>query len=448
MIRLKLLCEARRSVVVHRGTPVAFTILFLLSIAACSGGSRKNGSKASSEAVADNNRFPHKLHTGKDKRITSYKGRGLECKDCHPQEDVQAGKAPRPGGNNHAPCDECHKEEFYKPPGAFCQNCHVSVNLTKEGATKMQGFPSRGSKKVLASNFSHQLHLDADAMESEVGFHVSCNDCHTRDEKTGDPQLPRHANCVRCHEGKAKKIMSMADCASCHLQSDVSLERGRIMITPGLVFSHGDHVKDKADAPIGCESCHAEIANSSTTGEVSIPKMQECAKCHQDPTRTPDRVRIARCEVCHEGMVDGNPPRTHLGGGASLPENHNLEFRSNHKEQAAEKDANCQYCHDNLSGNSRDSCFQCHEVMRPRDHQLGWRNDTHGREASVERDRCVTCHQADYCTACHSVPPRSHQPLGEFSEGGHAQPARFGLSSCMACHTYEDTCSRCHRGAR
>lgn len=455
MIHQKPLCGVLRLGGSLGGDPgfLVVVLVFVLGgtlLAGC-GRSRSGQSVASSESIAANtDRFPHKLHTmqsGGDERITNYKGRGLACDDCHPAEDVEAGRAARPGGNQHAPCDECHRDEFYKPPGAFCRNCHVSVNLAKEGATKMHAFPARGSKRVLASNFSHEVHLDDDEMESAVGFHVSCEDCHSRDAKTGDPLLPRHKACARCHEGKAKKVLAMADCKACHLQDGVEIERGRVMITEGLIFSHGDHVKDRAGADIGCVSCHAEIRNSRTVKDFSIPKMQECAKCHQDPARTPERVRIARCEVCHEGMVDGNTPRTHLNG-SSLPEDHSLEFRTNHAEQAADKDANCQYCHENLSGNSRDSCFQCHEVMRPKDHMLGWRNDSHGREAALNRDRCASCHQADYCTACHSIPPRSHQPLGEFRLGGHAQTARFGLSSCMACHTYEDTCSRCHRSQR
>lgn len=427
------------------------SLALVLVAFSCSGRSKSSKAPASQESIAANSdRFPHELHTAKKgglAPIVGYKGRGLECADCHPAEDVEAGKAPRPGGDQHAPCDECHRDEFYKPPGAFCRVCHVKVDLTKEDATKMHRFPARGSKRVLASNFSHQAHLDVDEMESRVGFHVSCDDCHSRDKKTGDPLLPRHDACARCHQGKAKTTLAMADCAGCHIQDRVSVARGRVMITEGLIFSHGDHVSDRQGASISCDSCHNEIALSQDVKDVSIPKMQECAKCHQDPARTPERVRIARCEVCHEGMVDGNTPRSHLTG-SSLPEDHSLEFRTNHAEQAADKDANCKYCHENLSGNSRDSCFQCHEVMRPRDHMLGWRNDSHGREASLNRDRCASCHQADYCTACHSVPPRSHQPLGEFRLGGHAQSARFSLSSCMACHTNEDTCSRCHRSKR
>lgn len=423
-------------------------VSMLLWGTACRNTSPSSATKARTESVeGDPNRFPHIVHTSDDPRMLAFRGRGLVCQDCHPQKDVEAGRAPRPGGNEHAPCDECHKEEFYREPGDFCLTCHTSVNLTQEGATKMQPFPARASHRVLASNFSHQVHTDSDRLEKKVGFHLSCDDCHKRDASTGDPLLPRHDSCVRCHNEKNKLSVQMGQCESCHLTANLNVSRGRVFITTGLIFQHGDHVSDRQGTAIGCDSCHAAIRESESSEDVSVPLMQECAKCHQDPARTPERVRIARCGICHQDMVEGNPPRTHLSG-SSLPETHSLEFRGNHAEQAADKDANCQYCHENLSGSSRDSCFQCHEVMRPRDHMLGWRNDTHGREAAADRDRCATCHTADYCTACHSIVPSSHQPLGAFSRGGHAQSAQFGLSSCMACHTFEDTCSRCHRGQR
>jgi hypothetical protein len=137
-----------------------------------------------------------------------------------------------------------------------------------------------------------------------------------------------------------------------------------------------------------------------------------------------------------------------MAGSKDLPEDHTLEFRRNHGEQARDKNSNCRFCHDAVSGRSQETCFQCHTIMRPRDHGLAWRDDEHGREAAADTDRCATCHEADYCTACHSVTPRSHQPFAEFRLGGHADAARFDLRSCFACHTFDDSCSACHRGIR
>ena len=398
-------------------------------------------------AKAEADRFPHDLHTGDGETIRSYKGRGLQCTDCHPKESVLKGEWARPGKNDHSPCDDCHKAEFYKPPGKFCVNCHTTVDPKVKGATKMQPYPERGFQRILASDFSHRVHLDQGSMESAVGFHVSCSDCH--DRKDGNPTLPGHKQCARCHveQAKARDKLDMGDCASCHPKRNVGLVRGRVFITGDLIFQHKTHATDKAGAAINCDICHDDIAASRSVKDASVPAMQRCALCHEDSAKTPDRVRIARCEVCHSEISAGTAPRSHMVGKA-VPEDHTLEFRVNHGEAAAQDEARCGFCHDGMSGSTRDSCFQCHQLMKPRDHNLGWRDDSHGREASADRDRCQTCHTADYCTACHTQTPRSHQPLDAFSLGGHAQNARFDLSSCFACHTMEDTCSRCHRSVR
>ena len=89
--------------------------------------------------AADSDRFPHDLHTSDDPTIRGFQGRGLACADCHPAEAVAQGKIARPGANQHFPCDVCHKDEFYKAPGAFCRNCHASVDPTKKGANSPFG---------------------------------------------------------------------------------------------------------------------------------------------------------------------------------------------------------------------------------------------------------------------------------------------------------------------
>ncbi|RMH36764.1 MAG: hypothetical protein D6689_21920 [Deltaproteobacteria bacterium] len=419
--------------------------------AACGGASdgAARGRAAVAVVPADSDRFPHGLHTGDDPRIAGYRGRGLQCADCHPADAVARGEVARPGANDHAPCDECHRDEFYRPPGRFCLNCHAAVEPRERGATTLQPYPERGTRKVLAARFSHQLHLDAGAMDRRVGFHVACGDCHARAADARDPALPGHAECARCHgDGKpAAAAAALRRCDACHPTGDVALERGRQLITGDLVFAHATHERDAAGAPIPCATCHADVPRSRSNADVSVPPMQQCATCHEDASRTPERVRIAHCDVCHTAIAAGVPPRSHMVG-KGMPDDHTLAFRTDHARAAADPEARCAYCHDGLSGSPRDSCFQCHDRMRPRDHGMGWRDRDHGREAAADRDRCQTCHAADWCAACHSIPPRSHQPMAEFRLGGHAQEARFGLSSCFACHTFEDTCSDCHRGQR
>jgi hypothetical protein len=428
--------------------------LLLSLLVACgprAGETRGPGGMDRGSIPADSDRFPHALHTGNDPTIRGFAGRGLGCADCHPTEAVVAGKVARPGSNQHAPCDVCHKDEFYRPPGAFCRNCHTQVDPTREGATLLAPYPERGLTRALASVFSHRVHLDDGDMEAKVGFHIDCKDCHVREATSRDPELPGHAACARCHAPKAPaaKTLVMSDCGRCHQTRDVDLARGRKLITDDLIFAHADHEVDAAGEEIRCQICHADVPVSRRAEDVSVPAMQRCATCHEDAGKTPDRVRIANCGVCHKQIVSGVAPRSHLiGGPGGVPEDHTIAFRTDHAEQAAARDARCGYCHTGLSGSPRDSCNDCHRSWAPRDHNLGWREDGHGPEAVVERDRCATCHTGEMCVSCHALPPRSHQPMGDFRLGGHAEAARFNTRSCFACHTFEDTCSSCHRGQR
>ena len=434
-------------------TPGARTALLgvvLVMAAACGGKAEvAHGPSRQGPIAADSDRFPHDLHTSNDPTIRNFEGRGLGCADCHPAQAVCEGKVARPGSNQHYPCDVCHKAEFYKPPGAFCRNCHAAIDPTTRGANTLQPYPERGTKHVLAAVFSHKLHMDKGDMEAKVGFHVDCGDCHKREPTSRDPQLPQHAQCARCHQQKsaAQAKLTMDNCAVCHLQRNVDLARGRVFITGDLIFAHKDHEVDASSEPIACATCHDQIASSRSSEDAAVPAMQRCATCHEDATKTPERVRIANCGVCHQQITAGVAPRNHLTGG-SVPENHTLAFRKDHGEAAAAKDARCAYCHTGLSGSPRDTCNECHTVWAPKDHNLGWRDDTHGREASSDRDRCAVCHTSEFCTACHAIPPRSHQPLGQFRQGGHAEIARFDTRSCFACHTFEATCSQCHRSRR
>lgn len=423
------------------------------------GGGAVAGEGRKGSIAVDTDRFPHGVHTGDKPEIRNWQGRGLGCVDCHDAASVIAGKVARPGGtrepaaNQHAPCDDCHKAEFMKPPGALCRVCHTSVDPFTPGKSPLQAYPERGGTQTLASNFSHELHLDKGKMENATGAHVACNDCHVRDEKTRDPQVPGHKACATCHEqeAKVKAALPMKKCEGCHPSKGLELTRGRRFIIGDLRFAHGDHEKDKNGAGIACKTCHAGVEDSESREDMAVPAMERCAQCHEDSTKSPDRVRMDKCAVCHSADIDvSTAPSNHLvsgNKGGQRPADHTLHFRKHHGEQAAAKDSACRRCHTELQGNREDTCFQCHQVMRPRDHNLMWRAD-HGRDAQTDGTRCAQCHAPETCASCHSIPPRSHTPLGEFRQGGHAELARFGLSSCLTCHTYEDTCVKCHRGVR
>jgi hypothetical protein len=413
-------------------------------------------------------RFPHDKHTGDRPEIKNWQGHGLGCKDCHSAEDVRTGVPARAGGKpgdpsirQHAPCDDCHHDEFAKPPGPLCKVCHVKVDpftpmaTTGSGAaamaptTEMRPYPSEDAFQALASTFSHEVHLDRGKMEAETGHHTGCVDtCHKGLETDAAgmdrPKVPTHAACIECHEGapQVKAKLPMDRCEGCHLKKDVDFsKRGRIFITGDLIFHHKNHL----DAKIDCKSCHKDVDRSSTRDDMAVPSMEACSQCHETDTRTV-KARMENCHVCHSAVDNGSPPTNHMISGA-LPTDHTLEFRRHHAEQAANKDAPCRFCHQELQGRKEDSCFQCHQVMRPHDHNLMFRDD-HGREAEADGQRCAQCHAPETCVACHSIPPASHTPIADFRQGGHAQLARFELTACLTCHTFETTCSQCHRGTR
>ncbi len=400
--------------------------------------------------AVDTDRFPHGLHTGDRPEIRGWQGRGLGCADCHETAAVKEGRVARPGTNEHAPCDDCHKAEFGKPPGPLCKVCHSAVDPFAKGSSPLQTYPERGTTQSLASRFSHRLHLDKGKMEDATGAHVACGDCHARDAQSRDPLVPGHHACARCHEQNAtvKAKLAMETCVGCHPAQGVELPRGRRFITGDLKFQHATHEVDKNGAAVACATCHANVDSSSTREDMVVPPMVQCSQCHEDSARSPDRVRMGNCSVCHAEIDSGSPPGNHMvHATGARPGDHTLHFRKHHGEQAASKEANCRFCHTEVQGAREDSCFQCHLVMKPRDHNLMWRSD-HGREAQADAKRCTSCHTPETCVACHSVPPRSHTPIADFRLGGHAEQARFGLSSCLTCHTYEDTCSQCHRGTR
>ncbi len=94
----------------------------------------------------------------------------------------------------------------------------------------------------------------------------------------------------------------------------------------------------------------------------------------------------------------------------------------------------CYACHE------RNDCFECHNTVKPRDHNHTWRTLSHGFMAAGNRERCLTCHRQDYCVRCHNeTAPRTHR--GNWSDR-HCNWCHFGFGI-----TPEDNCVVCHKRA-
>jgi hypothetical protein len=352
-----------------------------------------------------------------------------------------------PGADDHAPCDrdQCHRTEFKVEPGPFCALCHSRVDPTGATPTTLAPYPPRAGARANASAFSHQTHVDYAAMETAVGFHVACSDCHQRSDDEPNPGLPGHAACMRCHAAEAapQGAPRMEQCAACHIARDRAPPRTRTLIVGDLRFAHAAHASDRKGKLTRCVTCHTDVAKVTRINEHAVPPTGACVKCHDDDDRTPAEFRMRICETCHATRTESFgtlAPRSHLPA-SERPENHTIAFRSDHEQEARQNSAGCAKCHTMMSGSSRDTCDECHQMMSPRDHTVGWREFEHGPEAATDAERCATCHTGGFCVACHARPPRSHFPLVEFSRGGgHAAAAALDTRACMACHDPRRDC--------
>ncbi len=386
--------------------------------------------------VAGPDRFPHGAHTA------------VGCPTCHDPASVQAGTPRVPGGDDHAPCDDCHAESFRAAPGPMCRVCHTSVDPTGARPSPLRPFPADDAVRNLPSRFSHAIHLDDERMEGAVGFHVSCSDCHGGADAER-PAAADHGACGRCHADEVglEGVPALSACTLCH-QDTAAARHPRKLITGDLRFEHELHRTDARGARIGCETCHDGTAQA--TGERhDPPSTATCVACHDDAARVPVAKRMRICETCHTAKAEtigAIAPRSHLPG-TERPIDHTLAFRSDHRAEAQDA-TRCAGCHQMMSGNPRAACDECHQVMRPQDHTVLWREYDHGGDAVVASDRCATCHVVDYCTACHRRPPRSHAPLGSFGTGDHGDLARQNPRSCLTCHEPVTDCvgAGCHQG--
>jgi hypothetical protein len=392
---------------------------------------------------------------------------GLECTDCHNRPDSPtAGQelsfSVRPG---HSNCDACHEDIFEEGElVSFCMVCH-------EGEVyDLSSFPSGMDSIAL---FSHAQHVDFQGrVNRQTGRRQDCSFCHLATGQTAGVSMPAHPQCVACHAGTEAVSPMLSEeggndgCLSCHNLTQVDkniltealpvAETAEPLMAAAqtsiphedsyeevLPFPHGSHVETLDGAVIRCETCHESVLERADLEmKPELPDMSVCASCHDSATKVGEANLTENCELCHSTIQEELRP-----GLAELviPVAHTPSFLRNHQMQAHESAAYCNICH-NLTHSSSDNCADCHSIMQPKSHlALRFNETTHGRMAAMDREQCATCHVVDFCSSCHNLPPRSHNPLPLFAGGGlHRNLAAFNLRSCLTCHTFEDTCSQCH----
>jgi hypothetical protein len=91
----------------------------------------------------------------------------------------------------------------------------------------------------------------------------------------------------------------------------------------------------------------------------------------------------------------------------------------------------CFRCHE------RSSCNSCHNVQKPLDHTIAWKDFGHGAESQIDRSRCATCHRSDFCIKCHSeTPPMNHRGGWGPPSDRHCNECHLtgGIQNCTVCH--------------
>ncbi len=297
--------------------------------------------------------------------------------------------------------------------------------------------------------FSHAVHV------GEQG--IACGACHKLDAEGMTYGFGGHAECAGCH-GAARAALDAGrpldklggsrgrpsagsgqggdaaneGCKLCHASGTLDpaaldATRWHFDIFHGEVrFSHASH------AAFDCARCHASVSASSERGPRNIPKMENCLGCHSaEPVSTGPP---SGCGACHMTMRPD-----------FMPESHHGLFEKRHGRLAREPEATCARCH------RASACEECHRTRRPDDHSPRFERAAHGLAATRDRERCSTCHEADQCAACHARPPANHSiafmmrvPPATADPQVHAREARRRTNSCTVCHTFAETCSKCH----
>jgi hypothetical protein len=330
--------------------------------------------------------------------------------------------------------------------GATCERCHA-------GAARSQ---------AVADNLSP----GEDA----------CRSCHeidrTRPDKVVAPGKPA-ARCDACHPGYRPVTRPPVDAglASGAATAALLAEPPRVVVWPAaLKLNHRLH----AERGVGCEHCHAGVAQLGAGQLSELPSMALCLACHDG------RQATSRCAACHPTLPDGRL-RTSLPGGKLVPSGslrgsdaHTSSFRLDHK-VAGRDQRYCATCHQERE------CQQCHAagVVRPSDfHPLDYAT-MHAVDGRRNVPDCSGCHRNQtFCVGCHQrlgvsadaeggQPGRQPQnPFGtgtrvkQFHPAGwardgtgqvittpspssHSVQARRNLRACVSCHR-ESSCLECH----
>ncbi|MCP4230536.1 MAG: hypothetical protein GY771_10380 [bacterium] len=125
---------------------------------------------------------------------------------------------------------------------------------------------------------------------------------------------------------------------------------------------------------------------------------------------------------------------------------HDRGWIDDHGADAKMDSKSCETCHD------REYCNACHFSDNPLEtyHDSNYVY-THTVDRFIDKTECASCHDAEsFCNSCHAAAagrPADHLVSG-WTTTGHPEPAREDLERCAVCHSEgvgDDVCLQCHR---
>ncbi len=209
----------------------------------------------------------------------------------------------------------------------------------------------------------------------------------------------------------------------------------------------------------GCTSCHEDLDKVFKQGRAKLltythkehfrTGVSDCAMCHVPDTHQADKITVPpmeRCFMCHgrgaKAIAPGSCETCHPPGSPAQPSSHNARWDTTHGKLAKADDFPCLTCHE------ENFCRACHGLTMP--HPQAWEATIHSDTYfGVGAQACRTCHvltvsigasRRDFCDSCH------HQQGPESVAWRRFHPTfvkQEGATTCFQCHN-PVTCATCH----
>ncbi len=266
------------------------------------------------------------------------------------------------------------------------------------------------------------------AFHAENG--LECLDCH--EINAGQRvAFPKHDTCSMCHTIEEDAVPDQS-CMTCHTRDDYSIEPLNVLLTEESKFDHSIHV----EAELDCAVCHENPGEAIASPGKLMPICMDCHANADTPFTSIASTEIDaaafrsnECAVCHRELSTETIPTSRHG--ERIAHDTPQIWERVHGQEAHVDQMFCAQCHDD-----RDDCTVCHQTQKPKDHTLTFNRNTHGLLASMNRQRCATCHEEESCRTCHEqARPVSHRGAFLGAQSSH----------CVECHfPPENNCTVCH----